>query len=89
MYAAHLADGLAIKAAEPLPDLLWLGLSIGGVEVVGRGTWFDGWSHSVASILVQAPLVCALCWRQGFGVSADLRYTCGEELAKRWRRLAA
>lgn len=66
MYAAHLAVGLAIKAAEPrvpmvavmtavfLPDLLWLVLSILGIEPVGGAGFFDGWSHSAASITVQA-----------------------------------
>ena len=84
MYAGHFAVGLAIKAAEPrvpmaalmglvfLPDLLWLGLSVGGLEVVEPGMWFDGWSHSIASIIVQAALVAALWSGQGVRVSAAL-----------------
>ena len=84
MYAGHFAAGLAIKVAEPrapmaavmglvfLPDLLWLGLSIAGVEIVEPGMWFDGWSHSIASIVVQAALVAALSWRRGIGVSTAL-----------------
>ena len=84
MYAGHFAAGLAIKAAEPrapmaavmglvfLPDLLWLGLAIGGAETVEPGMWFDGWSHSMASIIVQAALVAALSSRQGVAVSVAL-----------------
>src|SRR5690348_9077520 len=61
MYAGHLAAGLAIKVAQPrapmaalmslvfLPDFLWLGFSVSGLELVEPGQWFDGWSHSVAS----------------------------------------
>jgi len=77
MYAGHFAAGLAIKTAEPrvpmaavmvlvfLPDLFWLFLSISGLETVERGTWFDGWSHSIASIIVQAALATALWWHRG------------------------
>jgi hypothetical protein len=66
MYAAHLAVGLGIKAAAPkaptwavlgaafLPDLFWLTFSKAGIEPVGPGIFFDGWSHSVLSIVVQA-----------------------------------
>ena len=76
MYAGHFAAGLAIKAAVPraptgalmglvfLPDLLWLVLSVGGVESVTRTAWFDGWSHSFASIIVQAVLVAVVWWRR-------------------------
>jgi hypothetical protein len=84
MYAGHFAAGLAIKVAEPrasmaavlglvfLPDLLWLGFSVGGLELVGPGLWFDGWSHSIASIILQAVVVGMLWWRQGIGVAAAL-----------------
>lgn len=86
MYAGHFAAGLAIKVAEPrapmaallvlafLPDLLWLGFSVGGLELVEPGQWFDGWSHSIASIILQAAIVAMLCWRLGVGVSVAL--TC-------------
>jgi hypothetical protein len=82
MYAGHFAAGLAIKAAEPrvpmaavmglvfLPDLLWLSLSLAGLELVEPGIWFDGWSHSIASIMVQAALVAALWRHRGAGVAA-------------------
>jgi hypothetical protein len=65
MYAGHFAAGLAVKVAEPrapmaallglafLPDLLWLGFSVGGIELVAPGRWFDGWSHSIASIILR------------------------------------
>jgi hypothetical protein len=74
MYAAHLAAGLAIKAAEPkapawavltaafLPDLLWIGFAAVGAEPANGLTFFDGWSHSVVSILIQAAAF-ALCFR--------------------------
>lgn len=73
MYAGHLAAALTIKAVVPrapmaplvmlvfLPDLLWLGLSVGGIETDTRAAWFDGWSHSFASILLQTAIVGA-CW---------------------------
>jgi hypothetical protein len=84
MYAGHFAAGLAIKVAEPrapmaallglafLPDLLWLAFSVGGLELVDPGQWFDGWSHSIASIVLQAAIVAVLLWRQSRGVSAAL-----------------
>ena len=86
MYAGHFAAGLAVKVAEPrapmaallglafLPDLLWLGFSVGGIELVAPGRWFDGWSHSIASIILQAAMVATLWWRQGIGVS--IAVTC-------------
>lgn len=79
MFAAHLAAGLAIKAAEPrapawavlggsfLPDLIWIALARFGVESAA-GTDFDGWSHSAASIVVQAAFFAALFWRNGRNV---------------------
>ena len=84
MYAAHFAAALAIKTAQPrtpmtplmgaafLPDLLWLGLSLDGLEIVEPGMWFDGWSHSIASIVVQATLVGALWWRRDVPVAVAL-----------------
>ena len=84
MYAGHFAAGLAIKAAVPrttiialaglvfLPDLLWLGLSVSEVETVTPGAWFDGWSHSVSSILVQAAIVGAIWWRRDTRVAVAL-----------------
>ncbi|HEX6637705.1 MAG TPA: hypothetical protein VF033_08630 [Steroidobacteraceae bacterium] len=82
MYAAHFAVGMAIKVAEPraplgtllvlafLPDLFWLAFSVTGIEIVARGQWFDGWSHSIASIVLQGALVAFLWSRQGLAVSA-------------------
>jgi len=75
MFAAHLAVGLAIKAAQPkapawailtgafLPDLFWIVFAGLGVEPSSDAVFFDGWSHSVASIVVQAALF-ALCFHQ-------------------------
>lgn len=73
MFAAHLAVGLAIKSAQPkaptaavltgafLPDLFWIAFAGGGIEPAGDAVFFDGWSHSAASIVVQAVLF-ALCF---------------------------
>ena len=84
MYAGHFAAGLAIKTGEPrtpmaalmgavfLPDLLWLGFSVGGLEIVEPGAWFDGWSHSFASIIAQAVLVCSLWWRRDARIALAL-----------------
>lgn len=77
MFAAHLAAGLAAKSAEPkvpawatltgafLPDLFWIGLSAAGVEQANDKVFFDGWSHSVVSILIQAMLFSLLFYRLG------------------------
>ena len=80
MFAAHFAAGLAIKAARPkapawavltgalLPDLFWIGFAGAGAEPTSDAAYFDGWSHSVASIAIQA-LLFALCFRRlGRGV---------------------
>jgi len=80
MFAAHFAAGLAVKAAQPkapawavlsgafLPDLFWIGFAGAGAEPTGDAAYFDGWSHSVASIAIQA-LLFALCFRRfGRGV---------------------
>jgi hypothetical protein len=83
MHAAHFAAGLAIKAAQPkaptsavmaavfLPDFLWLGLSLAGVEPVGEA-FFDGWSHSIVSIACQALLMGLVFsrWSRGVSVAA-------------------
>jgi hypothetical protein len=73
MFAAHFAVGLAIGArarrAPPpallagafLPDIVWIGLAAAGVEPFTRSAFFDGWSHSVVSVLVEAA-VFALCF---------------------------
>lgn len=75
MFAAHLAAGLTLKAAQSkapgwavllgafLPDLFWIGFAGGGIEPSNDGAFFDGWSHSAASIVVQAALF-GLCFRR-------------------------
>jgi hypothetical protein len=81
MFAAHLAAGLAIKAAQPkaptaavltgafLPDLFWIGFAGAGIEPAGDAVFFDGWSHSAASIVVQAALFAFCFYRCGRGVA--------------------
>jgi hypothetical protein len=66
MFAAHFAAGLALKTQTPktpawilitaafLPDFLWIVLAGLGVEPAAPDVFFDGWSHSLLSILVQA-----------------------------------
>ncbi len=83
MFAAHFAAGLAIKGVEPraptsavmvaifLPDLLWLGLSLAGIEPVGRD-FFDGWSHSMPSIAVQAAILGLAFRPMGRGVAVAI-----------------
>jgi hypothetical protein len=73
MFAAHLAAGLAIKAAQQrapmwavltgafLPDLFWIGFAGAGIEPPGDAVFFDGWSHSAASIAIEAVLF-GLCF---------------------------
>jgi hypothetical protein len=80
MFAAHLASALAIRTAEPrapaaallvaafLPDFLWISLAGAGIEPAGDAAFFDGWSHSIVSIVAQAVLF-AVCFRAlGLGV---------------------
>jgi hypothetical protein len=78
MYAAHFAAGLAIKGYAPkaptwalmsavfVPDVVWIGLAALGIEPADSGAFFDDWSHSLASILVQAALLAGLYffWRR-------------------------
>src|ERR1043165_3699625 len=73
MYAAHFAAGLAVGAKAPraplwvllagafLPDLVWIILSVAGVEPSATSIFFDDWSHSLLSITLQASLL-ALCF---------------------------
>ncbi|HEU4655156.1 MAG TPA: hypothetical protein VFS47_14300 [Steroidobacteraceae bacterium] len=86
MFAAHLAAGLAIKAAQPkvptwavltgafLPDLFWIGFAGSGLEPSNDAEFFDGWSHSATSILVQAALfaLCFYRWGRGVAIAAGL-----------------
>ncbi|MEW9573602.1 hypothetical protein ABQJ54_17750 [Rhodanobacter sp. Si-c] len=73
MFAAHFAAGLAIGAHARrapmaallagafLPDIVWIGLAVAGIEPSAPAVFFDGWSHSFASVLVMAALF-ALCF---------------------------
>ncbi|MGA9970982.1 MAG: hypothetical protein WBQ07_11610 [Candidatus Acidiferrales bacterium] len=66
MFAAHFAAGLAIGACTRrapmsallagafLPDVVWIGLAAAGVEPSAPSVFFDGWSHSFVSVLVEA-----------------------------------
>lgn len=93
MFAGHFAVGLAIKGSEPqapmwavmlavfLPDLLWLALSITGVERVEPApVWFDGWSHSVLSILLQACVCMALFWHRGGRIAIAIALAAASHL---------
>ena len=95
MYAAHLAAGLAIKAAEPkapawavltaafLPDLFWIGFAAVGAEPANGTMFFDGWSHSVVSILIQAAVFAAVLPQAWLASDARGRRRCGEPSAAR------
>jgi hypothetical protein len=84
MFAAHLAAGLAIKSAQPkapawalltgafLPDLVWIVCSAAGIEFTAPAPLFDGWSHSLLSILAQALLCALLFLRLGRGVAVAI-----------------
>lgn len=73
MYAAHFAAGLAIGARAPrapmwvllagafVPDIVWIVLSVAGVEPSATSMFFDDWSHSLLSVTLQASLL-ALCF---------------------------
>lgn len=80
MYAAHFAAGLAISSRAPraplwallaacfLPDIVWIVLAASGVEPAGPSVFFDDWSHSLASIVVEASLFALLFIRRGLYV---------------------
>lgn len=81
MYAAHFAAGLAIKSRAPqaptsalligafLPDFIWIGLGLAGVEPSQGPAFFDDWSHSLASILIWATVFSLLFYRKGLAVA--------------------
>ena len=76
MFAAHLAAGLAIKSAQPkaptwalltgafLPDFFWIAFAAVELEPATDTVFFDGWSHSLFSILLQATLFALLFYRE-------------------------
>lgn len=80
MYAAHFAAGLAIRSCAPkaptwallvgafVPDFLWIGFSAVGFEPANGNLFFDDWSHSIISILIEAVLFASLFYRVGAGV---------------------
>jgi hypothetical protein len=81
VFAAHLAAGLVIKAAQPkapawavltgafLPDLFWIAFALAGFEPASDALFFDGWSHSAASVIVQAALLALSFYRRGRAVA--------------------
>jgi hypothetical protein len=80
MYAAHFAVGLAIGARAPrapvaallagcfLPDIVWIVLAASGIEPSNTPHFFDDWSHSLLSIVVEASLFSLLFIRRGVEV---------------------
>jgi membrane-bound metal-dependent hydrolase YbcI (DUF457 family) len=84
MFAAHFAAGVAIKSQVPetpirplltavfLPDLVWIALAAVGVEPAAPDHFFDGWSHSLAMILLYALVVAFAYRRSGRAVSGAL-----------------
>ena len=80
MFAAHFAAALAIKVVAPraptsallvgamLPDVVWVACAVSGMEYTATAPTFDGWSHSVVSILVEATLFAGCFVPAGFGV---------------------
>lgn len=80
MFAAHFAAGLALGARAPraptwavlagafLPDVLWIVLATAGVEPSAPSVFFDGWSHSVASVLAEATVFAAFFVNKGYRV---------------------
>ncbi|HEY6577730.1 MAG TPA: hypothetical protein VIY09_00280 [Rhizomicrobium sp.] len=80
MYAAHFAAALAIKSRAPkapawallggafVPDFLWIGFAAAGVEPADPKIYFDDWSHSLLSIVIEATLFALLFYRRGAAV---------------------
>ena len=77
MYAAHFAAALVIKSRVPkaptwalitgafLPDFIWVGLGLAGIEPSQGPGFFDDWSHSLAVVILYATLFAAVFWRKG------------------------
>jgi membrane-bound metal-dependent hydrolase YbcI (DUF457 family) len=58
----------ALLAGAFLPDIVWISLAAAGVEPAGSSVFFDDWSHSLVSVVLEATLL-ALCFiRRGRGV---------------------
>ena len=80
MFAAHFAAGLAIGAKEKkapmsallagafLPDVIWIALSLVGLEPSEPSSFFDGWSHSLLSVMVEATLFALFFTTRGVRV---------------------
>jgi hypothetical protein len=80
MYAAHFAAGLAIRSRAPraptsvllvgafLPDFLWITFAGLGLEPAAPKYFFDDWSHSFASIIIEATIFSFVFLRWGIGV---------------------
>jgi hypothetical protein len=80
MYAAHFAAGLAIRSRAPkapawilltgafVPDFLWIGFAALGLEPAGPRVFFDDWSHSFASIMIEATIFAVFFYRWGIGI---------------------
>jgi hypothetical protein len=80
MYAAHFAAALAIKGCAPrapawalltgafIPDGVWIGLAGAGIEPADASVFFDDWSHSALSILIEASLFALFFYRRGIAV---------------------
>jgi hypothetical protein len=81
MFAAHFAAGVAIKSQVPetpirpllaavfLPDFVWIVLAGLGIEPSAPDRFFDGWSHSLAMILLFAVVVAWAFRRSGRAVA--------------------
>jgi hypothetical protein len=80
MYAAHFAAGLAIRSRASraptwvllvgafVPDFLWIAFAGLGLEPADPKIFFDDWSHSFASIIIEATLFAFVFFRWGSGV---------------------
>jgi hypothetical protein len=84
MYAAHFAAALAIKARAPqaptwalltgafIPDFIWVGLGLAGIEPSQGPAFFDDWSHSLAMVALWATLFALVFARRGLAVAGPV-----------------
>jgi hypothetical protein len=84
MFTAHAAVAVLIKSRVPkasatwllvgvfVADLIWIAFAAVGIEPTAPASFFDDWSHSLASVLLWATLFAGFFRREGRAVAAAM-----------------